>query len=34
LTGTEWRYIIVHQSEFEQLQPDLYSDLYALQTLF
>lgn len=33
LTGTEWRYIIVHQSDFEQLQPDLYSDLYALQTL-
>ena len=34
LTGTSWQYIIVHQSEFEQLQPDLYSDLYALQTLF
>lgn len=34
LTETEWRYIIVHQNDFEQLQPDLYSDLYALQTLF
>ena len=34
LTETQWRYIIVHQSEFEQLQPDLYSDLYALQALF
>ena len=34
LTQTEWRYIIVHQNDFEQLQPDLYSDLYALQTLF
>ena len=33
LTETQWRYIIVHQSEFEQLQPDLYSDLYALQAL-
>jgi len=33
LTETEWRYIIVHQNDFEQLQPDLYSDLYALQTL-
>ena len=34
LTETDWRYIIVHQNDFEQLQPDLYSDLYALQTLF
>jgi type III restriction enzyme len=34
LTGTQWRYIIVHQDNFDQLQPDLYSDLYALQTLF
>ena len=34
LTGTSWQYIIVHQSEFEQLQPDAYSDLYALRTLF
>lgn len=33
LTETEWRYIIVHQNDFEQLRPDLYSDLYALQTL-
>ena len=34
LTGTEWQYLIVHQTDFEQLQPDSYSDLYALQTLF
>ncbi len=34
LTGTKWQYLIVHQKDFEQLQPDLYSDLYALQTLF
>lgn len=34
LTGTAWQYIIVHQGDFEQLQPDAFSDLYALQTLF
>ncbi len=27
LTGTEWRYVIVHQTDYEQLQPDSFSDL-------
>ena len=31
LTGTNWQYIIVHQTDFEQLQPSAFTDLYALQ---
>ena len=31
LTGTPWQYVIVHQGEFEKLQPDRYTDLLALQ---
>lgn len=31
LTGVEWRYLIIHQKEFEKLQPDCFSDLYALE---
>lgn len=34
LTGTNWQYIIVHQSDFNQLRPDLFSDILALQSLF
>jgi type III restriction enzyme len=30
LTGTSWQYLIVHQKEYEKLQPDLYADLLAL----
>jgi type III restriction enzyme len=31
LTGTPWEYVIVHQREFEQLRPDEFSDLIALE---
>jgi type III restriction enzyme len=33
LTGTEWLYKIVHQKEFEQLHPDEFSDLIALEPI-
>ena len=34
LTGANWQYIIVHQADFEQLRPDAFTDLYALQSQF
>jgi len=34
LTETKWEYIIIHQKAYEELQPDTFSDLYALQSLF
>ncbi len=35
LTGTPWQYVIVHQTDFEQLQADHFSDLSVLaETLF
>ena len=30
LTGVPWRFAIVHQKDFEQLQPDRYADLLVL----
>lgn len=30
LTGTNWQYLIVHQADYEDLQPDAFTDLYAL----
>lgn len=33
LTGTVWRYVIIHQPAFEKLQPDHFADLNALSTL-
>jgi type III restriction enzyme len=34
LTGTAWAYQIVHQKEFEQLRPDEFSDLVALEPVW
>lgn len=31
LTGIEWQYQIVHQKEYEQLHPDEFADLIALE---